>query len=88
MTVIRKAKSRDTALASVDREAPAYRIIYGVFGGLTPFSTATGTPTSTAHEWLKTGLIPARRQGTVLEAARVARLRLDPALFVPTARAA
>lgn len=82
-----KRKSRDTALAHIDKDAPAYRIIYGVFGGLTPFHEATGVPASTAHLWLTTGLIPARRQETVI-AAWPEGVEYDASLFVPARKAA
>jgi len=80
-------KLRDTTVSHVDREAPAYRIIYGVFGGLTPFIRATGVKKSTAHEWVIKGLIPSRRQADLLAAASAAKIKLDPALFVPRATA-
>lgn len=78
-------KLRDTTVANVDREAPAYRIIYGQFGGLTPFIRATGVKKSTAHEWVIKGLIPSRRQADILAAAAAAKVKLDPAMFVPRA---
>lgn len=83
MAPVKARKLRDTTLSSVDKNAPAYRIIYGVFGGLTPFIRATGVAKSTAHEWVTTGLIPSPRQGHVLAKAKDAGLKLDPALFVP-----
>jgi hypothetical protein len=84
----RPRKLRDTTLSRVDKEAPAYRIIYGVFGGLTPFvrdCEEAGRPVakSTAHLWLTEGLIPSRRQADVLAVAQWHRKPLDPALFVP-----
>ena len=88
MTESKPRKVRDTTLPGVDKSAPAYLIIYGVFRGLTPFvraSEAAGRPVakSTAHLWLTEGLIPARRQADVLAIARHADLQLDPAKFVP-----
>lgn len=79
---------RDTTLSSVDKQAPAYRIIYGVFGGLTPFTRTTGVPKSTAHLWLVNGHIPTRRQAHIRAKAAELGLDLDPVLFVPEAAAA
>jgi hypothetical protein len=86
-------KMRDTTLPSVDKQAPAYRIIYGVFGGLTPFVRAAAqaqkpVAKSTAHLWLTEGLIPSRRQADVLAVAAFHKMELDPALFVPVPLAA
>lgn len=86
-------KMRDTTLAHVDRDAPAYRIIYGVFGGLTPLvrrSEEAGRPIpkSTAHLWLINGLIPSRRMGDVVAIADHHGLKLDRRLFVPEPEAA
>jgi hypothetical protein len=90
MEAKQQRKVRDTTLSNVDKDAPAYRIIYGVFGGLTPFvrkSEEAGKPVpkSTAHLWLTEGLIPSRRQADVLAVAAFHRMELDPALFVPVA---
>lgn len=91
-------KMRDTTLAAVDKDAPAYRIIYGVFGGLTPLvvkseeahqagAVRKPIPKSTAHLWLINGLIPSRRQADVVAVAEFHRLALDRALFVPMPQA-
>lgn len=83
MTDPKPRKLRDTTLSTVDKDAPAYKIIYGVFGGLTPFVKATGVVKSTAHLWLTTGVIPVQRQPHIRAVAAEAELDLDPALFVP-----
>jgi hypothetical protein len=67
-----------------DTDTPAYRIIYGVFGSIAAFSKETGIPLGSAHRFLGTGLIPARRQRVVIDAAKREGRELDPALFVPT----
>lgn len=82
-----KRKARGTNLASIDKGAPAYRIIYGVFGGLTPFADVTGVPASTAHLWLTTGLIPARRQSHIIQFWPEG-VEFDASLFVPARQAA
>lgn len=91
-------KMRDTTLAAVDKEAPAYRIIYGVFGGLTPFvekskeahaagAIAKAVAKSTAHLWITEGLIPSRRQADVVAIAEFHKMPLDRVLFVPEPQA-
>lgn len=40
--------------------APADRIVNGVFGGLMNFCSMTGLHSSTVHNWLRSGLIPAK----------------------------
>jgi hypothetical protein len=78
----KKARKARQPHAGIDRETPAYRVIYGVFGGLTPFCNATGVAIGTAHRWLRDGIIPAKRQQPIMLAARQLDLQLDPALFV------
>lgn len=87
----KRRRFRDTALASVDKEAPAYRIIYGVFGGLTPFCEATGVKPPTAHLWLKNGIIPDnkdRRHAHILDVAKDVGKAFDPSMFVRLSQAA
>lgn len=64
-------------------DTPAYRIIYGVFGGQSRFCRATKTSPGTAHRWLVNGIIPAERQLDIIANARSAGVEFDPALFVP-----
>lgn len=71
-----------------DKETPAYRIIYGLFGSLSEFCKRTGTPPGTAHLWLVNGLIPAHRQEAVMTKASEAGVDIPPHLFVPVPKAA
>lgn len=66
-----------------DTETPAFRIIYGVFKSLSEFCRVTKVPKPTAHLWLCTGLIPARRQQEVMANATAAGVTIPPELFVP-----
>lgn len=87
----RKRRFRDTALPEVDKDAPAYRIVYGVFGGLTPFCEATGTKPPTAHLWLKNGIIPDNkdhRHAHIVDVAKKIGKPFDPSLFVRLTQAA
>jgi hypothetical protein len=71
----------------VDTTAPAY-VVVDKFGGLAEFCRITGWPSSTVHDWLVKGLIPADRQARVLELARDHRKAVKPADFVPVPSAA
>jgi hypothetical protein len=78
----RKRKARDVN-ERISRDTPAYRVIYGVFMGLTPFCQETGVSPGTAYRWLEEGIIPARRQKAIIEAATAAKLKLRPGIFEP-----
>lgn len=56
----KKQRRRATTSTRVNKSFPAYRIIVLKFGGLTNFCDATGFHTSTVHNWLRAGLIPAK----------------------------
>lgn len=71
-----------------DNETPAYRIIYGVFGGISDFCEKTKTPLGTAHRWVVSGVIPAHRQTKVIVNARAAGVDIPLELFVPVPKAA
>ncbi len=81
---------RQRAITSdrVDQNAPAYVVIVTKWGGLSSFCTDTGWPSSTVHDWLVKGLIPADRQARVLELARDLRKPVKPVDFVPVPKAA
>jgi hypothetical protein len=66
----------------IDQSAPAH-VVMAKFGGLTAFAVSMGCPITTAHRWLKNGLIPANRQVDVLLAARRAQIIINPSEFVP-----
>ncbi len=83
---LRSRNMRDTTLPHVDKSAPGYLVIYGVFGGLTPFARAMGIHKTTAQWWVVNGLIPAHRQAEILGVAAKHKLKLDPAMFVPAAQ--
>lgn len=71
-----------------DRDSPAYRIIYGVFGGLADFCRATGIKPPTAHLWLVNGIIPDNkdhRHAHIIACAAANNLQLPPELFVRAA---
>lgn len=51
------------------------------FGGTRPMAGLLGIPPSTVQSWKEAGVIPARRQGEVLDAARCEGIDLGPADF-------
>lgn len=64
---------------------PAARIIEK-FGGLTGLARALGhRHPSTVQRWKQSGLIPARHQDAVLDAARAAGIELEPGDFFRSA---
>jgi len=83
----RRRKRHPTITDRIDQTAPAY-IVVDKWGGLAEFCRDTGWPTSTVHDWLVKGLIPADRQARVLELAAELRKKIKPADFVPVPRAA
>ena len=44
----------------VKRDAPAYRIVIQKCGGLSTLCDITGFAPATVHNWLRSGLIPAK----------------------------
>lgn len=84
---MRTAK-RATTSERIDQKQPAYVVIMDKWGGLAAFCRDTGWPTSTVHDWLVKGLIPADRQARVLELAAEHRKKIKPADFVPVPKAA
>lgn len=80
-------RKRPTTSPRIDQSQPAY-VVVEKFGGLASFCEVTGWPTSTVHDWLVKGLIPADRQARVLELAQERRVRVKPVDFVPTPKAA
>jgi hypothetical protein len=71
-----------------DTTSPAYRIIYGVFGGLSEFCRATDIKPPTAHLWLVNGIIPdnkGHRHAHILACAKAKGLELPPEMFVRAA---
>lgn len=83
----RRRKRLPTTSDRIDQAAPAY-VVVDKFGGLAEFCRITGWPSSTVHDWLVKGLIPADRQARVLELARDHRKPVKPADFVPVPKAA
>lgn len=63
-------------------ESPA-RKIAAKFGGTNAFARAIAKAPSTVHRWMESGLIPARHQRKVLDAAKEKRIRLSPSEFIP-----
>ena len=51
------------------------------FGGTRPMAGLLGVPPSTVQSWKDAGVIPARRQGEVLDAARREDINLTHADF-------
>lgn len=76
-------------MAEIDRSAPA-AIIAEKFGGLAEFARSFDPPKapSTVHRWLESGLIPAKHQADVLDAARRKKIKLRPQDFIPQRAAA
>lgn len=64
---------------------PYVDLIISRFGGIRPMAAAVGVPPSTVQSWKASGVIPARRQQQVLNAARAAGIPLEPADFFPEA---
>lgn len=71
----------------VDESMPAFKIAQK-FGGVNAFARALDKAPSTCHRWLVSGLIPAKHQRLVMDAAKAHRIRLSPAEFIPDAQAA
>lgn len=83
----RPRKRLPTTSDRIDKEAPAY-VVVDKFGGLAEFCRITGWPTSTVHDWLVKGLIPADRQARTLELSKEHRKPVKPTDFVPVPKAA
>jgi hypothetical protein len=83
----RPRKRHPTTSDRIDKAQPAY-IVVDKFGGLAKFCQVTGWPTSTVHDWLVKGLIPADRQARTLELAALHRVRVKAVDFVPQPKAA
>ena len=83
----RRRKRLPTTSDRIDQTQPAF-IVVDKWGGLADFCRDTGWPTSTVHDWLVKGLIPADRQARVLELARELRKPVKPLDFVPVPKAA
>jgi hypothetical protein len=68
----------------IDRSMPASRIA-DKFGGMAELGRALDPPRapSTIHRWLQSGLIPARHQSSVLDAAKRRRIKMDARDFIP-----
>lgn len=71
----------------VDESKPAFKIAQK-FGGVNAFARALDKAPSTCHRWLVSGLIPAKHQRLVMDAAKANRIRLSPAEFIPDSQAA
>jgi hypothetical protein len=83
----RARKPRKITNPDIDQTAPAFRIMDKV-GGLTPFSRLIERSVNTCYRWLVNGLIPANEQAHVQQCFADAGIELEPAEFVPAARAA
>jgi hypothetical protein len=82
-----RTRNRLPPASTIDPDAPA-SVVVRKFGGLARFCQLTGFATSTVHDWMVKGLIPAARQEHVLAVAAEHRIKVKPAEFVPTPKAA
>jgi hypothetical protein len=71
----------------IDRSSPAARIVEK-FGGIVAFARKLDKAPSTCHRWLVSGLIPAKHQSAVLEAAKRERIKLRAEDFIRRAETA
>ena len=55
--------------------------VLGLFGGVRPASDLLGVPLTTVQSWRDGGYIPSRRMRGILEAAKRAGIKLEPADF-------
>lgn len=69
----------------IENRMPA-QVISDLFGGLTKWANAYNPPKtlSTVQRWLESGYVPARQQKPTLDAAKAARVKLPPNVFIPT----
>lgn len=87
MPDIQSGGGAEEAQGPVDESMPAFKIAQK-FGGVNAFARALDKAPSTCHRWLVSGLIPAKHQRLVLDAAKANRIRLSPAEFIPESQAA
>lgn len=83
---------RPTTSDRVKRGMPADHIVNGTFGGLAAFCKATGFNASTVHNWLRSGLVPAKwiepglsYQRFIIGCAKSEGLTVTPADFIENA---
>lgn len=85
--------AKEITSARVKRGMPSHLIVIGKFGGLTTFCRMTGFAVSTVHNWLRSGLVPAKwiEPGLSYQRHIIARgaangITVDPADFIETAK--
>lgn len=73
----------------VKKDSPAYVVVYTRFGGLINFCEATGFAPTTVHNWLRSGLVPAKwrepglsYQRHIMKMAQIAGVAMVAADFI------